>query len=195
MLKKILLSSSLAFLAGLLGGLLGGFLAGPTLAVADNKTALVAGELRLADANGRTRLLLTLVKDTPRLFMLDDAGEYRLEMGLGEGGEPHIWLRDKDGAAKVQVALTQKGRPAFRLADQKGRDRAIFALSDQGEPTLLMRDQSGKDRLALWHGAKEGGLALANAQAQPVAAFSVPEAKKGRLSFFDKKGKAYQVFE
>jgi hypothetical protein len=158
-----------------------------------SQRALVAGELRLTDESGRTRLLLTLVRDKPRLFMLDDDGEYRLEMGLGDVGEPHVWLRDREGAAKAQVALTGKGLPSFALADQRGRDRAVLALSQDGEPTLILRDAGGKDRVALWRDDKSEGLALADETGKPVAALSVPEKGEPSVSYY-KKGKAYQVF-
>jgi hypothetical protein len=186
---------ALSTLAGFLGSLLAQHFA---LAQADSPSpsqkALVAGELRLADDSGRTRLLLTLVRDKPRLFMLDDNGEYRLEMGLGVSGEPHVWLRDREGAAKVQVALTGKGLPSFTLADQRGRDRAVLALSQEGEPTLILRDPGGKDRVALWRDKKNAGLALADETGKPVAALSVPEKGKPTLSYYAR-GQAYRVFE
>ncbi|MDR0881046.1 MAG: hypothetical protein LBP55_00655 [Candidatus Adiutrix sp.] len=191
--------AALSLLCGLGGGLAAVWLAAdPNQAGADSPAAppvVVAGELRLADETGRTRLLLTLVRGKPRLFMLDDAGEYRLEMGLGETGEPHIWLRDQEGAAKVQVALTAKGRPAFRLADGQGRERAILGLSESGDPTMVMRDESGRDRLAVWRDKKEGGLALADGQGRPIAALSAGEGQPASLSFFNAGGEAYKVVE
>lgn len=185
-----------AFLAAFAGGLAAS-LFGPAMpaAEADSGRALVAGELRLTDDSGRTRLLMTLVRNKPRLFMLDEAGEYRLEMGLGESGEPHIWLRDQEGASKVQVALTAKGRPAFRLADAKGRERAILGLSEKGEPTMILRDEGGHDRLALWSDGKENGLALADSQGRPIGAFSAGGGGRARLSFFESDGQVYRVVE
>jgi hypothetical protein len=107
--KSIVISA----LAGFLGAALFWYLTAAPTAKAQDPGVLTTGELRLTDDTGRTRLLLTLVRSKPRLFMLDAQGEYRLEMGLGESGEPHIWLRDADGASKVQVALTAKGLPSF----------------------------------------------------------------------------------
>ena len=186
--------TGLAFLAGLLGGLAGQHLAaGP--AGADALATLMAGELRLADESGRTRLLLTLVRGQPRLFMLDDAGEYRLEMGLGPAGEPHIWLRDKEGAAKIQAYLNAKGRPAFRLADQKGQERAALGLSESGHPTMIFRDDQGRDRLALWRDQNESGLALAVGPNRPLAALSAGSDDQPRLSFFDPQGQIYRVID
>ncbi|MDR3038685.1 MAG: hypothetical protein LBV21_05300 [Candidatus Adiutrix sp.] len=185
---------ALAFFSGLLGGLIGAHLtAGP--ARADSRTALVAGELRLADDSGRTRLLLTLLRGKPRLFMLDEAGEYRLEMGLGEAGEPHLWLRDQEGAAKIQAALNARGRPAFRLADQKGRERAALGLSESGHPTMIFRDEQGRDRLALWRDQKESGLALANGQGHPLAVLSADGDNRPHFSFFDAQGRAYRTLD
>lgn len=193
--SKNYLFLGLAFICGLAGGLLSSWLTAAAPAEADSRKALVAGELRLADDSGRTRLLMTLVRGKPRLFMLDDAGEYRLEMGLGDTGEPHVWLRDSDGAAKVQVALTGRGRPAFRLADQRGRERAILGLSESGDPTMILRDESGRDRLALWRDKKEGGLALADSEGRPIGALSAGEKGPARLSFFGPDGQAYKIIE
>lgn len=184
------------FMAGLLAGFLGaaGFqaLSSATAARAQDPRLLITGELRLTDNSGRTRLLLTLVRDKPRLFMLDNNGEYRLEMGLGETGEPHIWLRDADGAAKVQVALTGKGLPSFTLADRQGRDRAVLALSQSGEPTLILRDPKGEDRVALWRDAKGEGLALADDKGKALTTLSVADGASPTLTFY-KNGKVAQT--
>jgi hypothetical protein len=61
---------------------------------ATSQKALVAGELRLTDGSGRTRLLLTFVRDKPSLFLLDNNGDYRLEMGLGSSGDTYLWRRE-----------------------------------------------------------------------------------------------------
>jgi len=184
--------AALALAAGLMGGLAGSKL---TAAPARAEAVLTTGEMRLVDNSGRTRLLLTLVRDKPRLFMLDEAGEYRLEIGLGAAGEPHIWLRDKEGAAKIQAALTAQGRPAFRLADQKGRERAALGLSVSGHPTMIFRDEQGRDRLALWRDQKESGLALALGQGRPLAALSAGEDDRPRLTFFDAQGRPSRVLD
>jgi hypothetical protein len=174
----------LPLLAGFLGA--AGFeaLSSAEAAKAQDPRLVATGELRLTDETGRTRLLLTLVRDKPRLFMLDSDGEYRLEMGLGESGEPHVWLRDADGAAKVQMALTGKGLPSFTLADQQGRDRAVLALSQSGEPTLILRDPKGKDRVALWRDAKGEGLALADDKGKALATLSVADGRSPALTFY-----------
>jgi hypothetical protein len=153
-------------------------------AQAHGSRLLTAGELRLTDETGRTRLLLTLVRNKPRLFMIDNDGEYRLEMGLGDSGEPHVWLRDAEGAAKVQMALTGKGLPSFTLADRQGRERAVVALSQTGEPTLILRDPKGRDRVALWRDSKGEGLALADEQGRAVAALSVADGATPTLTIY-----------
>jgi hypothetical protein len=146
--------------------------------------ALVAGELRLTDETGRTRLLMTLVRGKPRMFMLDDSGEYRLEMGLGQEGEPHVWLRDADGASKVQLALSGRGLPSLTLADQKKRERAVLALSREGEPTFLMRDDKGSDRVAVWRDKDTGGLALADPGGKTVLMISAKDGQRAEVQVF-----------
>ncbi|MDR1050066.1 MAG: hypothetical protein LBP95_03110 [Deltaproteobacteria bacterium] len=181
-------------LAGFLGAGLFWWLGRTAPAQAQAPSILAAGEIRLTDDGGRTRLLLTLVRGKPRLFMLDNNGEYRLEMGLGESGEPHVWLRDADGAAKVQVALTGRGLPSFTLADQKGRERAVMALSQAGDPTFIMRDPAGKDRVALWRDGKGEGLALADQKGQARLALAVQDGQDPTLTFY-KNGEAYQTIK
>jgi hypothetical protein len=150
---------------------------------AEAPKALVAGELRLVDEKGVTRLVMALVLGKPRLLMLDEQGQYRLELGLGSGGEPRLWLRDRDGASKAQMALTPQGIPSFTLADQKGRDRAVLALTKGGEPTFVLRDQAGTDRVALWRGGDDEGLALADRKGDPTAFLSVRDGEAPVLSY------------
>jgi hypothetical protein len=179
--KIILISAA----AGFLGAAAFQALVSVEPARAQDPRITTTGELRLTDASGRTRLLLTMVREKPRLLMLDAEGEYRLEMGLGDLGEPHVWLRDADGAAKVQVALTGKGLPSFTLADQRGRERAVMALSQAGEPTFILRDPEGRDRVALWRDAKGEGLALADDQGRAVTALSVSDGARPSLTFLN----------
>jgi hypothetical protein len=169
--------------AGFIGAALHGAVSGlPVMAQAAQP--LTTNELRLTDASGRARMLLALLRDKPRLLMLDSEGEYRLEMGLGDSGEPHVWLRDEAGAAKIQVALTGKGLPSFTLADQKGRIRAVIALSQEGDPTLIMRDPEGRDRVALWRDSNGEGLALADERGRAVTALNAPDATSPSLTFY-----------
>ncbi|MDR2349919.1 MAG: hypothetical protein LBF41_04745 [Deltaproteobacteria bacterium] len=160
----------------------GGPAPGPAAKPNPGGSALVAGELRLVDETGRTRLLMTLVRGKPRLFMLDEGGEYRLEMGLGADGEPHVWLRDSDGASKVQLALSSRGIPSLTLADQNKKERAVLALSKEGEPTLIMRDNAGKDRVAIWRNKSAEGMALADKNGKPILMMS---AEDGERAVFD----------
>jgi hypothetical protein len=144
---------------------------------------LVANELRLVDDKGVTRLVMALVLGKPRLLMLDEQGQYRLELGLGNSGEPRVWLRDQDGASKAQMALTPEGIPSFTLADQKGRDRAVLALTKAGEPTFILRDPKGQDRVAIWRGAADEGLALTNDKGEPIAYLTVKDGGSPTLSY------------
>ncbi|MDR2456426.1 MAG: hypothetical protein LBE49_07530 [Deltaproteobacteria bacterium] len=179
-------------ISGFLGAALFQALSSASTAKAQDPRIVSAEELRLTDETGRTRLLMTLVRGKPRLFMLDNDGEYRLEMGLGESGEPHVWLRDAEGAAKVQVALTGKGLPSFTLADRQGRVRAVLALSQTGEPALILRDPKGEDRVALWRDSSGEGLALADEGGKALATLSVGDGKSPALSFY-KGGTAFKT--
>jgi hypothetical protein len=86
---------AIATLAGFIGSLLAqNFDLTQPYSSATSQKALVAGELSLADESGRTRLLLTFVRDKPCLFLLDNIGDYRLEMGLGSSGDTYLWRRE-----------------------------------------------------------------------------------------------------
>ncbi|MDR2339579.1 MAG: hypothetical protein LBF40_05535 [Deltaproteobacteria bacterium] len=169
-----------AFFAGLFQGSPGlaqGEAAGPQA-----QKAIVTNELRLVDDKGITRLVMALVLGKPRLLMLDEQGQYRLELGLGTSGEPRVWLRDKDGASKAQMALTPEGLPSFALADQKGNDRAVLALTKEGNPTFVLRDRAGKDRVAVWRGMEDEGVALADDKGMPIAYLTAKDGEAPVLS-------------
>jgi hypothetical protein len=174
----------LALAAGAGGAWIFNLWEGEAAAQDPSQKAVIAGEMRLVDEGGRARLLLTLVRGKPRLFMLDDRGEYRLEMGLGESGEPHVWLRDQDGASKIQLALTSKGLPSITLADQRGKVRAILALSQEGEPTFLLKDRDGAERVAMWRNNNTEGLALADETGAPIAAFSAADGQRPSFDIY-----------
>ena len=143
-----------------------------------------ATELRLVDERGRTRALLSLLRGKPRLIMTDEKGEFRLELGIGEGGEPAVRLRDADGRGRIELALTGQGSPSLDLSDAAGRNRISLGLNSVGYPALFMRDDAGRERLALWQEKSQLGLAMADEQGRPRAGLAMKKDGVASLAFY-----------
>ncbi|MBF0528130.1 MAG: hypothetical protein HQK55_02420 [Deltaproteobacteria bacterium] len=152
-------------------------------------TLLTTSELRLVDESGRTRALLSILRGKPRLILIDDNGEFRLELGLGQTGEPSIGLRDRDGKTKAQLFLSASNQAGLKLFDASGRVRANLGLSSEGSPGLIMSDDAGKDRLALWQEKDEIGLALADSDNRPRAGLTMKKNDRSTIAFYDRDGK------
>ncbi|MEW6261583.1 MAG: hypothetical protein AB1641_00770 [Thermodesulfobacteriota bacterium] len=180
------------FLSAGLGVLLGAALTRPCLSSAQAQGQhlglVTASEIRLVDEAGRTRALFSLLRGKPRLMLMDDRGEFRMELGLGPAGEPALWLRDQEGRTRGQLSLAAGG-PALRLFDAQGKSRAAVALNQKGEPALIMSDGAGQDRLALWQEKDESGLALADAEGRPRAGFTMKKNDRSTLAFYSPEGK------
>jgi len=153
-------------------------------AEAQSAKLLTAQEIRLVDASGRTRALLSLLRGRPRLIMTDQNGEFRVELGMDADGLPNLTLRDRNGRARTFLALTSQDQPTLRCADEKGGTRIRLDLRPTGDPALIMQDQAGRDRLALWQEAGELGLALADTSGRPRAGLVI-KADRPALSFYD----------
>ena len=177
-----------AVICGLIGGMAVDLFRTPA-ARADTAPLLTVSELRLVDADGRTRGLLTLVRGKPRLILIDEAGEFRMEMGLGPSGEPSLRLKDGAGRLRMETASQADGSPALALIDGAGRRRTALKLSHDGSPRLLMADSEGRERLALWQEPGELGLALADADRHPRAHLAFKDQGESSLAFYGADGK------
>ena len=171
--------------------LAGGALSGLVMGRAEAKPVplVEASEFRLVDDYGRTRALMSLLRGRPRLMLLDEKGEFRIELGLDVDGGPSVWLRDEKGQSRLRLALTGEGRPQVELSDNHGRARAAFGLRTGWYPSLILSDAQGRDRLALWQETEEIGLALADESGRPRAGFSLSDKSGGRLAFYDSAGR------
>ena len=181
--KQYLLGLAVLALSGLLGGGLSGWLF-QSPAQAQGATPLTVSELRLVDSAGRARALLSLVRGKPRLILMDQQGEFRVELGLSADGSPGLRLRDKEGRDRTALALEAAGPPGLTLSDGRGRPRLSLGLASSGAPALMMRDEDGQGRVALWQEKGELGLALADAAGQPRAGLAIRRGKQAALAFY-----------
>ncbi|MEW5722240.1 MAG: hypothetical protein AB1896_03980 [Thermodesulfobacteriota bacterium] len=184
---------ALSLLVLMFSGLAGGAISGRIFqAEAQSAPAglVAAREIRLVDESGRTRALLSLLRERPRFIMLDEIGEFRIELGLGEGSEPSVRLRDREGRPRLELALGAAGEPRVELSDGQDRDRVSIHLGAGGAPALLIRDEAGRDRLALWQEKEEMGLALADSGGRPRAGFTLRQGDVPSMAFYDSDGRA-----
>lgn len=174
-------------------GILGGGLvnwAAQSAPPSPSPALITATELRLVDETGRTKALLSILRGKPRLILIDDNGEFRMELGLGTAGEPAVVMRDRDGKVRSQLHLATSGQPGFRLSDGSGRVRANLGLGSEGTPGLIFSDDAGKDRLALWQEKDELGLAMADADGRPRSGLTIKKNERPALVFYDRDGKS-----
>jgi hypothetical protein len=174
-----------ALAAGWFGGVLGR--TAPFEALAQTQTLVRAGEMRLVDADGRTKALLTLIKGQPRLLLLDDRGEFRIVVGLSDAGRPEVQLKDETGRTRAEMSVTGKNAPALLMTDAAGGRRVGLTLDQRGQPSFLLRDETGRERLAVWQERGEQGLALAGADGRPRAGLVLSDRSGPSLGFYNEK--------
>lgn len=99
---------------------------------------------RQNDAQGRTRLLLTIQADqTPSLVLTDASGQTRLVVQVGADGCPLIRLRDAAGTPRLEALVTADGQPQLTLFDAERRPRLVAAVASDGKPVLVKLGEDG----------------------------------------------------
>lgn len=78
----------------------------------------------------------------------DDAGTRRGEWTTRGDGAPKLWLYDEQGARRIEIGLLTDGSAGVRLLDGRERIRAVLGMAD-GEPSVSLRDPDGRDRAKL----------------------------------------------
>jgi hypothetical protein len=75
------------------------------------------------------------------------------------------------------------------MTDAAKAERLYLGLGGQGAPGMILRDDRGKDRVALWQESAELGLALADPNGRPRAAFTLKNGDRPYLAAYDENGK------
>lgn len=138
-LRALVAALTLALLAALLLG-------------AGGDGVLTGRALKLLDAQGRLRLLLTA---STGVSFLDAAGRTRASLGLDPDGAPGLVLNGADSRAILNV---DGAGPALTLTGAGGKLRAVLALVD-GQPGLVFLDGEERER-ARFSVAAGGGRGL-----------------------------------
>jgi len=141
-------------------------LAGALFLGAVDDRALEGHSLKLTDADGHVRVLLTA---TSGLSVLDPSGTPRVVLGVDADGSGLVLSGDNSRA----ILSVNRDGPALTYTGAAGHLRAILALM-KGDPGLVFFDAEEQERLALAVHASAAQMLLRKADGAP--AWQVPAA-------------------
>jgi hypothetical protein len=107
---------------------------------------VVTNEIRLVDAAGKTRLLLSTKSGVPIVQLLDDKGTPGLSASLDATGHGSLKLHNPAASAPdAAIEIDDKG--AHVKFDRSGGSSAYLFLNNAGESGVVLIDNRGKRRL------------------------------------------------
>ncbi|HEY2676590.1 MAG TPA: hypothetical protein VGI65_06440 [Steroidobacteraceae bacterium] len=149
-------------LSGFIGGIAGAFLllhlgvgtqrgpgTAPLRAGSAAERTVIAQQIQLIDAAGRTRAQLAMAPDgAPGLFFYDTKGRNRLVLGLyapTESEYPFVVLNDTNQKAAGIFRLFGANETPVVVLKNKAADRSILGLNpDSTDPFLVYYSRDGK---------------------------------------------------
>src|SRR4029077_3204206 len=87
------------------------------LAGAANRGETRLRRLVIEDDAGRERISLEMARDQPTIAMSDAEGNLRLQMWLGEGGEPAVRLNDAENKRRAWIQVWGKRPPVVTIEE------------------------------------------------------------------------------
>ncbi|HTP41199.1 MAG TPA: hypothetical protein VML36_02150 [Nitrospiria bacterium] len=118
-LKMIILAAA----AGVAGGLLADRMPFDRPVLASEPTVVTAQTFKLVDGQGGTRAELSVsAGGQPALEFFDTAHRVRVLFDMSASGDPQLFLMDDHGSIRTEMGLglESKGRPFVNLRDQDG---------------------------------------------------------------------------
>lgn len=113
--------------------------------MSDQPSILEAGEIRLRDATGAPRLVLSALGAAPSITWLRADGTAGLSATLDAAGRPSLTLANPDAAAPtLAVEIDDKG--AHVKLDRPGGASAYVFLNNAGTSGLVLIDPQGRRR-------------------------------------------------
>jgi hypothetical protein len=107
---------------------------------------IVTQEIRIVDAQGHARILISAKSGAPTIIMLRDDGVVAAEMALDGAGRPSIKMANPDGAGPtVALAIDDKG--AHMKLDRPGGASGYLFLNNAGASGIVMVDTKGIRRI------------------------------------------------
>lgn len=112
----------------------------------DMPPPIVAQEVRIVDAQGRPRILLSASSGKPVLVMLREDGQSGTEVALDEAGRPSVSLANTDpNGPTATLAVDDKG--AHVKFDRPGGASSYLFLNNAGGSGVVLIDTKGVRRL------------------------------------------------
>ncbi len=112
----------------------------------DMPPPIVTQEVRIVDAQGRPRILLSASSGKPVLVMLREDGQTGTEVTLDEAGRPSVSLANPDPNGPIAtLAVDDKG--AHIKFDRPGGASSYLFLNNAGGSGVVLIDTKGVRRL------------------------------------------------
>ena len=112
----------------------------------DMPPPIVTQEVRIVDAQGRPRILLSASSGRPVLVMLREDGQTGTEVALDEAGRPSVSLANPDpNGPTATLAVDDKG--AHVKFDRPGGASSYLFLNNAGGSGVVLIDTKGVRRL------------------------------------------------
>jgi hypothetical protein len=117
-----------------------------TGSMADQNTPLNTRELRIVDASGTPRIVLTAESGHPAFRVLGDDGTAMVSIALDAGGHASLKLSNPDAKLPAaSIEIDDKG--AHVKFDKRGGASSYLFLNNAGESGVVLIDKLGARRL------------------------------------------------
>ena len=114
--------------AGFIGGAIAGRFLRVVPAYAQEDNTITAKTLKVNDANGHPRIILSTTADAnekPIVMLLDEKATPLQVYGLTDKDEPTFSVMDKKGSVRIGGAITESDGPGLFINDQN--DKIIWS--------------------------------------------------------------------
>lgn len=109
---------------------------------------VVTQEVRIVDAQGHTRILLSAKNGTPTILLIGGDGAPRATVALDAASRPAVTLSNPDlGWPSAALAIDDKG--AHVKFDRPGGASSYLFLNNVGGSGVVLIDAAGKRRIAM----------------------------------------------
>jgi hypothetical protein len=142
-------TAAVSFLMGLLGAFVFSRFEGGAQAAPDAGRALSVRQLNLVDDAGRVRAQLAFAKEgAPGLWLMDEKGVARANLGLYGDGTGYFGLQDAQGRMIELLRSFGPREAPLLIFKHAGRDMMITGLNPGAAPTpFLMSYEAGKKKV------------------------------------------------
>ncbi len=101
------------------------------------------------DEVAQIQLFVSDAQGVAGISLADERGVGRLDLFIGDQGEPAVLLFDQRATIRSRYALNAIGVPGLFLHDIGGAERSIFGQSDDGSGSIAMFERNGSVELVV----------------------------------------------